>query len=136
VASVSGQLDTARAEFDAVCIALRALGEHAITDLAGALLARGELELEASESQRAAETLREAVALEEKTQGPAWQLAVARERLGESLAIDRLPEASGLLRDAERVLAEQLGARHSETLRARRMLARLNPGVKASKLSG
>jgi non-specific serine/threonine protein kinase/serine/threonine-protein kinase len=136
VASASGQVDAARTEFDAVCIALRALGEHAVTDLAGTLLARGEFELQASEPQRAAETLREAVALEEKTQGPTWQLAVARERLGESLAVDRLPEASGLLRDAERVLAEQLGPRHSETLRARRMLARLNLGVRASKLSG
>jgi hypothetical protein len=115
---------------------LRALGDHAVADLAGALLARGELELEASEPQRAVATLREALALEEQAQGPTWQLAVARERLGESLAVERAPEAAGLLRDAERVLAEQLGARHTETLRARRMLARLNVGVRPSKLPG
>jgi tetratricopeptide (TPR) repeat protein len=136
LAAVGGQQDAARIELDAVCIALRALGDHAAADLAGALLARGELELEVSEPQRAVATLREALALEEKAQGPTWQLAVARERLGESLAVERAPEAAGLLRDAERVLAEQLGARHSETLRARKMLARLNGGVRPSKLPG
>ena len=134
LAAISGQQDAARTELDAVCIALRALGDHAVADLAGALLARGELELEASEPQLAVATLREALTLEEKAQGPTWQLAVARERLGESLAVEGAPEAAGLVRDAERVLAEQLGARHAETLRARRMLARLNVAVRPSKL--
>ena len=124
VASANGHHDEARTEFAAVCETLRALGDHAVLDLAEALLASGESELGAAEPQRAAPLLREAVALEEKAQGPAWQFAVARERLGESLAIDSPQEALALLRQAERVLADQLGTRHPETERARRILVR------------
>jgi tetratricopeptide (TPR) repeat protein len=126
VASADGQTSAARTELDEVCAALRVLGDHAALDLAEALIARGEAELEAAEPRRAVEPLREAVALEEKSQGPQWQLALTRERLGESLASERPAEALALLREAERVLTQQFGAQHAETLRARKMLARLS----------
>jgi eukaryotic-like serine/threonine-protein kinase len=126
VAAASAQRDEARTELDAVCADLRALGEPAQLDLAQALLARGETDLDAAEQRRAVRPLREAVALEESSQGPQWQLAVVQERLGESLAAERPTEAIALLREAERVLNQLLGSRHSETLRARRALARTN----------
>jgi eukaryotic-like serine/threonine-protein kinase len=125
VASVSGHSSEARTQLDEISAALRALGDPALPDLAEALLARGETELEAVEPRHAVEPLREAVALIERSRGPEWRLAVARERLGEALASERPAEATIVLREAERMLSQQLGDQHSETLRARKMLARL-----------
>ncbi len=122
--AVSGHNGEARTQLDEISAELRALGDHAVPDLAEAVLARGETELEV-EPQRAVGPLREAVALIEKSQGPQWQLAVARERLGEALVPDRPREAMTLLREAERMLRQQLGERHPETLRAHKTLARL-----------
>src|SRR6185503_5695265 len=49
VASADGQTDNARTELEAVCAALRTLGNPAHLDLAQALLARGETELDVAQ---------------------------------------------------------------------------------------
>jgi hypothetical protein len=122
VSAASGRFDEARRQLDDVCKSLRELGDRAALELLEALLARGDLELAASAPGLALEPLREALSLDGKSQAPAWQLALVQERLGEALAPARSSEALDLLRTARRTLADQLGSRHPETLRARHAL--------------
>jgi hypothetical protein len=70
--------------------------------------------------------LREAVALREGTWDQSFDLAEARERLGEALAANGDAQARALLQQAATTLASQLGAAHPQTLRAEQALARLS----------
>jgi len=67
--------------------------------------------------------LTEAVALRERLLwGQSWELAIARERLGEALAATGDARARPLIERAAATLNTQLGTHHPETLRANRAL--------------
>ena len=117
-----GHADTAQAQLRQVVAALRALGPPAEANLAEALLALGETELTQDQPQAARAPLAEAVALRTKDGPQSWDLAEARERLGEALAALRDGGSRAVLRQAASTLETQLGANHPETLRARRAL--------------
>ncbi len=136
VAAADGEFDAARTELDKICAALRGLGDHAALELADALVALGDADLGGPHPGSAAEPLREALALEEKWQGPAWQLAVTRERLGEALTANHPSEAAALLRAADQTLTGQLGVQHSETKRAHKALTRLGAAGDRVSISG
>jgi hypothetical protein len=53
-----------------------------------------------------------------------WELAQARERLGEALLRAGDPAAADLLKKAAHDLESQLGADHPQTLRAKEALAK------------
>jgi len=65
----------------------------------------------------------EAVAIREQSPEDLWELAQARERLGEVLLKVGNPEAPGLLKKAAQDLEAQLGADHPQTVRAKAALA-------------
>jgi tetratricopeptide (TPR) repeat protein len=93
--------------------------------LAQALESLGDVEFRNGQTPQATAALQEAVALREKISGDTWELAEARERLGETLAKSGSDAAAGLLEKALRELELQLGADHPETLRAKAALAHL-----------
>jgi tetratricopeptide (TPR) repeat protein len=70
--------------------------------------------------------LREPVAMREKHPEDVWELAQARERLGEVMANRKLADASAILTKAVQDLESQLGATHPQTLRAKSVLAKLH----------
>ena len=87
-----------------------------------ALVALGETELTRGQPQEARAPLTEAVLLRAKNGPQSWDLAEARERLGEALAASGDGGAGALLRRAASTLETQLGPNHPQTLRARRAL--------------
>jgi len=115
----------ARAELQSVVAGLRHLGPAAETSLAQALLALGEVQMSQGQLAQAQATLKEAVALREKSPGDRWESAEARERLGESLAKASGDTASDLLKGAARDLETELGTTHPETVRAKSALLQL-----------
>ena len=117
-----GHADRARTQLQQVVAALRALGPPAEANLAEALVALGETELTQGQPQAARAPLAEAVALRTKDGPQSWDLAEARERLGEALAALRDGGSRAVLQQAVSTLDMQLGANHPETLRARRAL--------------
>ncbi|HEX5209853.1 MAG TPA: serine/threonine-protein kinase [Steroidobacteraceae bacterium] len=117
-----GHADVAQAQLLQVVASLRQLGPQAEADLAEALVALGEAELVRGQPQEARTTLAEAVLLRAKNGTPGWDLAEARERLGEALAAMGDGGARGLLQQAADALETQLGPNHPQTLRARRAL--------------
>jgi hypothetical protein len=125
LAAANGHFDRARAQLLSVITALRALGVPNETHLAQALESLGDVELSNGQTPQANAALQEAVALREKTSGDTWELAEARERLGETLAKSGSDAAAPLLEKAYRELELQLGANHPETLRAKAALAHL-----------
>jgi hypothetical protein len=83
-------------------------------------------------ARQAQEPLQDAVSLREKSHDPTWELAVARERLGEALVAGggeggreggRESGRELLVRAAASLKAE-LGAGHPEAVRAQRALDR------------
>jgi non-specific serine/threonine protein kinase/serine/threonine-protein kinase len=116
----------AQATLTAVAAALRKLGPQAQQNLSQALVALGEADLALGQAQAALSPLREAVALREGTWDQSFDLAEARERLGEALAANGDAQARALLQQAATTLASQLGAAHPQTLRAEQALARLS----------
>ena len=120
-----GHTDVARAQLLQVVAALRRLGPQAEANLAEALVALGETELSQRQPQEARAPLAEAVALRAKDGSQSWDLAEARERLGEALAATRDGGARSMLEQAANAIEMQLGANHPETLRARRALQAL-----------
>lgn len=123
LAADRGEYDHALAELSAATGALRKLGAQSETTLAQALEATGSACLSAGRSADAVAPLREAVGIREKSPEDLWELAQARERLGEALA----PSGGGaleLLQNAARDLESQLGASHPATLRAKQAVAR------------
>ena len=117
-----GHADAAQARLLQTVAALRQLGPQAEANLSEALVALGETDLTRGEPQEARAPLAEAVMLREKNGSQSWDLAEARERLGEALAALRDGGARALLQQAASTLATQLGANHPQTLRARRAL--------------
>ena len=117
-----GHADAARAQLLQVVVALRRLGPQAEANLSEALVALGETELTRGQPQEARAPLAEAVLLREKNGSQSWDLAEARERLGEALAASGDRGARPLLRQAANTFETQLGPNHPQTLRARREL--------------
>jgi non-specific serine/threonine protein kinase/serine/threonine-protein kinase len=122
----AGSLDRAQSELEQTVQSLRALGPPAEGALAQALLDAGDVALRAHDAPRASVLLRESVAVRERLIDPAWELALSRERLAESLGSQQPAKAAALLRQAAEVLTRQLGPEHSETQRARHALAGLS----------
>ena len=120
-----GNADAARAGLLQVVAALRRLGPQAEANLSEALVALGETELTRGDPQQARAPLAEAVELRAKNGSQAWDLAEARERLGEALAGSRVAGARPLLQQAAVSLATELGPDHPQTLRAQRALQAL-----------
>jgi hypothetical protein len=117
-----GHADVAQARLLQVVAALRPLGPQAEANLSEALVALGETDLTRGQPQEARAPLAEAVLLREKNGPQSWDLAEARERLGEALATLGDGGARPLLQQAADTLEVQLGANHPQTLRARRAL--------------
>jgi serine/threonine protein kinase len=124
--AASGSLQSARSGLARTVQSLRALGPSAEAVLAQALLDAGEVALRAQDAAGAAVLLRESVAVRERLVDPAWELALSRERLAESIATEQPANATALLHQAADVMTLQLGAEHPETQRARRALAALS----------
>jgi eukaryotic-like serine/threonine-protein kinase len=121
----SGRGTDARTAFNDIARALRGLGSSARPQLADALVALGDLDLQADDATDARTALLEAVALRGNFGENNWELAQARERLGESLVASDAPQARSLLQRANATLSAQLGNNHVETIRARQALGRL-----------
>jgi eukaryotic-like serine/threonine-protein kinase len=117
-----GNADAARAQLVQTVTALRQLGPQAEANLSEALVALGDAELSRGRPREARAPLAEAVALREKNGPQSWDLAEARERLGEALAALQDGGARALLQQAQSTLEMQLGANHPLTLRAQRAL--------------
>jgi non-specific serine/threonine protein kinase/serine/threonine-protein kinase len=117
-----GHADAARAQLQQAVTTLRQLGPQAEGNLSEALLALGETELTRGRPREARAPLMEAVELRAKNGPQSWDLAEARERLGEALAALRDGGARALLQQAASTLETQLGASHPDTLRAHRAL--------------
>ncbi|HEX4266770.1 MAG TPA: protein kinase [Steroidobacteraceae bacterium] len=117
-----GHADVAQARLLQVVAALRPLGPQAEANLSEALVALGETDLTRGQPLEARAPLAEAVLLREKNGPQSWDLAEARERLGEALAALGDGGARPLLQQAADTLEVQLGANHPQTLRARRAL--------------
>ena len=122
LAVVKGHPREARAELSDTIISLRSLGPPAITVLAQALLALGEVELSQAKPDLATAAFQEALDLRERTHDRSWETDLTRERLGESLQQLHRNSAASLLRVAAHNLEEQLGASHPESVRAKRAL--------------
>jgi non-specific serine/threonine protein kinase/serine/threonine-protein kinase len=120
-----GNLESARADMVAVISGLRMLGMQGEPHLARALLNLGEVQTRLRRNAEAEAALRESVALREKHPEDVWELAEARERLGEATASRDRAAAAELLTQAARDLEDQLGATHPQTLRAKSALANL-----------
>jgi non-specific serine/threonine protein kinase/serine/threonine-protein kinase len=120
-----GSVESARGDLVAVISTLRKSGIQAETHLARALMNLGEVQTSLGRNAEADATLRESVALREKHPEDLWELAQARERLGEVTASRDRAAAGGLLMQAARDLESQLGATHPQTLRAKSALANL-----------
>jgi hypothetical protein len=90
--------------------------------LAQALEALGDAESHLGHLDEASATLKEAVAIRERSPDDIWELAQARERLGETLLKTGNPAGADLLKKAARDLESQLGADHPQTLRAKTAL--------------
>jgi non-specific serine/threonine protein kinase/serine/threonine-protein kinase len=125
VALAEGHADAAHAPLLQIVAALRRLGPQAEANLTDALVALGETELTRGQPQEARPLLAEAVLLRGKNGPQSWDLAEARERLGEALAALGDGGARALLQQAAGTLETQLGANHPQTLRARRALQQL-----------
>ncbi len=123
LAASGGEQARARIQLLSIIATLRKLGVPGESQLADALEILGDLELQSGQAQEANATLQEAVTLRERTSGDSWELARARERLGETLERSGSEAAAGLLEQASRDLESQLGANHPETLRAKAALA-------------
>ena len=117
--------ETAAPESDLAALIpqLRKLGAPALPSLTQALVARGDALLLQQRNAEAVTVLQEAVRLRASfLWDQSWELAEARERLGEALGANT-PAGKGLLQNSLRVLVAQLGEQHPLTLRARRALS-------------
>ena len=126
VAAVSGHDAQAEQLLTQAVSTLRKLGPQAEALLAQALEVLGNVCLAQKQTSEALGAFKESVALREKAAYPGWELAEARERLGEAYeAAGNARFSAVLLKEAAESLEVQLGADHPETVRARTALARL-----------
>jgi eukaryotic-like serine/threonine-protein kinase len=119
-----GDAAGARAKLAAVVAQLRELGASADSTLAQALQYIGEIDLASGKPDDAVVSLQESVSILSRFAASGWNVASARERLGEALIAAKQPGAANLLNQAITVLNAQLGEDHPETARARNALAR------------
>jgi non-specific serine/threonine protein kinase/serine/threonine-protein kinase len=127
VTAASGHWQAAQAQCNEAAAGLRKLGVAGEPHLAQALLLLGEFALSQGHGADATLMFREAVALREKYPDDVWELAQARERLGEALAstgADRVA-AAAMISKAAQDLESQLGSSHPQTLRAKAAMANL-----------
>jgi tetratricopeptide (TPR) repeat protein len=125
VAAAGGDHDKARVQLQTTVEGLRKLGAQGESNLAQALESLGDEESQLGQLAEAGVMLKEAVAIREKSPDDLWELAEARERLGETLLKAGGAAAPDLLKKAARDLESQLGADHPQTLRAKSALSRL-----------
>ncbi len=123
VAAQDGSYDKAESKLTAAIAGLRQLGPGYETNLAHALETLGDVELLAEHFQQANAVFREAIVIRERTSSDLWELARARERLGEALVRGHADDATELLERSTADLESQLGASHPETIRAKAALA-------------
>jgi eukaryotic-like serine/threonine-protein kinase len=110
-------------ELAALIPRLRKVGGPGLPALTQALVARGDALLMQHRNAEAVPLFNEAVQLRKTfLWDQSWELAEARERLGETLGPDT-PRGKELLSLALPVLTSQLGEQHTLTLRARRAAA-------------
>jgi hypothetical protein len=126
LAATAGDLDRARVQLLAVVEGLRKLGPQGESNLAQALEVLGDGELHLGRLDEASATLKEAVAIREKSPDDVWELAQARERLAETLIKAGDSAGPDLLKKAARDLESQLGADHPQTLRAKAALLEIS----------
>lgn len=123
ILTASGHYAQAQAELTGTVAGLRKLGPAADIGLAQALEVLGGVYLAQKQPAPAVTALKESVSLREKPTFPAWELAEARERLGEAYeASGNSSFSSVLLKQAAESLEVQLGADHPETVRAKAAL--------------
>jgi hypothetical protein len=122
--AVAGDYEKAQTQLLATVAGLRKLGAQSESNLALALESLGDAEAHSAQIEAASATLKEAVAIREKSPDDLWELAQARERLGETLLKAGSAAAPDLLKKAADDLESQLGADHPQTLRAKGALAR------------
>jgi tetratricopeptide (TPR) repeat protein len=123
LAARGGNYERAVSQLDSAVAVLRRVGAPNETTLARALEILGDVELSAGRIQQANAALEEAVSIRERTSGDTWELAEARERLGETRTKGGNAGGADILEKAAHVLESQLGAAHPETVRARSALA-------------
>jgi hypothetical protein len=123
VAAQDGAYDKAASKLTTAIAGFRQMQPPYQANLAHALEVLGEVELRAEHLHQAGVALREAVAIRERTPSDVWELAKARERLGEALARGHVEGAAELLEKSTVDLESQLGATHPETIRAKAALA-------------
>jgi non-specific serine/threonine protein kinase/serine/threonine-protein kinase len=122
--AVAGDYEKAQTQLLATVAGLRKLGAQGESNLALALESLGDAEAHLGQIESASATLKEAVAIREKSPDDLWEMAQARERLGETLLKAGSAAAPDLLMKAAHDLESQLGADHPQTLRAKAALAR------------
>jgi eukaryotic-like serine/threonine-protein kinase len=125
MAAAAGNDEAAQVQLRATVEGMRKLGAQGESNLAQALEALGDAESRLGRLDEAGATLKEAVAIRERSPDDIWELAQARERLGEAFLKSGNPAASDLLKKAAQDLESQLGADHPQTLRAKTALAKM-----------
>lgn len=118
-----GHYSQAQAQLKPTIELLRKGGAQSESTLARALEDLGDAELHQNDIEPAKASLQEAVTLREKQPADSWELAEARERLGETLIKSGDPRGGELIKAAEHDLELELGADHPQTLRAKYALA-------------
>jgi eukaryotic-like serine/threonine-protein kinase len=124
LAAAAGNDEKAQVQLRATVEGMRKLGAQGESNLAQALESLGDGASRLGRLEEASATLKEAVAIREKSPDDLWELAQARERLGEALLKAGDPAAPDLLKKAAHDLESQLGADHPQTLRAKEALAK------------
>jgi hypothetical protein len=125
LAASQGNNQAAQQQYAEAVLGLRKLGVQSAANLAMALEGLGSADAALGRNGEAVSLLREAVLIREKAPDDIWELAQARERLGEALAASGSNEAPAVLKNASSDLESQLGANHPQTLRAKAALAQL-----------
>ena len=123
LAATEGDYERAVSQLVSAIAGLRKSGAFNEAILAHALEILGDVELSTGRVQQANTALLEAVQIRQRTSGDTWELAEARERLGETQAKGGVEGAADLLGKAAHDLESQLGAAHPETIRAKAALA-------------
>jgi non-specific serine/threonine protein kinase/serine/threonine-protein kinase len=126
-----GDVAAGRAQLVATIAPLRDLGARADAILAQALLYLGEIDLSAGKPVDAAESLHESISILSRFAASGWNIAVARERLGEALGAAGQLGAVEALSQAVKVLSAELGDEHTETVRAKAALRALDKATPA-----
>ncbi len=130
VAAASGHDPEAERQLGQAVSGLRKMGPQAEALLAQALEVLGNVFMAQKQTGQAIGALKESVTLREKSTYPGWELAEARERLGEAYeAVGNARFSAVLLKEAAESLEVQLGADHPETVRAKASLAQLRASL-------